>query len=793
MSDPPDRPRWQVLLSVFLVSFAVLAFEVSLTRVFSVLFTYHFVFLAVSGAICGLGLGGFGWHLLSRTRREPLDAGWPALAFALLMPGSIVALFGAANLLAANPWACLVILIPFSCAGAFLAEVFRQQASDSGRLYQADLAGAAIAAVTIVPLISIAGALYLVFCLGGLAALAAALWGATNRRRFLLTISVACGIALFASWPLSQGSGALQLRPLTAPARDIEKDMVRDLSDPKRAVLIDTEWTAYARTDFIRYELPDEGAYDLQLFTDGGTPSTMIPFKGDLDQVKYLRADLPFLAFDLSPRDTMLSIGPGGGMDLLWGKLAGFERIDGVEINESVARLMDRYRKVNGDLYHEPGIHITAEDGRSFVRRSTRKYDLISSSLTQTATTSTVGLSLVESYIHTVQAFDDYYQHLTPEGRYALVTQRQPLLMRAALTAIEVMEKRGVAPAEACRHLLAVGVPNAEELPSPYRYLLVWNKSPFKPQDLTPIRRAIESGAAEAIFLPGSQGQSLLHQIANGETTPARVLQTPFTEGDTTVNIRPATDDRPFFLDLTPGVPSVLVWFLIISLMGSLLYSGALLARSGERRRDTQGWLLYFSALGVGFMLVEIPLIQKLILLLGRPTLSLTATLFYLLIGASIGSRISQAWPLERMASRVAAASAAICALILIHTMALGWALRVLLPLSLSFRLLALGILIFPVGLVLGIPFPSGLRLMSVRRQVEVPWMWGVNGMMSVTGSVLAVIIAKLVGFNGCLLAAAALYAGIGLFARSACALPEPAPVEPRGARRARPRKRTRK
>ena len=763
MSADPARPPWPVYASVFLISFAVLAFEVALTRIFSVLFSYHFVFLAVSGAICGLGVGGFGWHMLGLwVRRESLNAGWAALGFALLMPASIVTLFGAASLLSLSPWASLIVLVPFACAGAFLAEAFRQRASDSGRLYQADLAGAAIAAVVVVPLIGFGGALYVVFALGAIAALAAVAWGLVQRHGVLLMASAVTSLLLFIAWPLSAGTGVLQLRPLLRPAEDIEKDLVRQLADTRTSLVVDTEWTAYARTDFIRYDLADEGIYDLQLYTDGGTSSTMVPFKGDLGQVVFLKADLPYLAFDLSPHGSLLSIGPGGGMDLLWGKLAGFGDIQGVEINDSVARLMDRYRRINGDLYHQPGISVAIEDGRSFVRRTNRQYDLISSSLTQTATTSTVGLSLVESYIHTQQAFEDYYRHLTPNGRYAIVTQRQPLLMRAALTAIAVMQANGISATEACGHLIAAAVPNAETLPSPYRYLLIWKKSPVTAADLAPFLRAARMGTVTPIYLPGVPSDSMLADIARGEMKLAQALSVLVTEDGFPVSIRPVTDDRPFFLDLTPGVPGMLLWFVVVSFGAAAVYSAALLARRGRTREKPHGWVLYFGALGVGFMLVEIPLIQKLILLLGRPILSLTAILFYLLIGASVGSRISQSWPLDGLHRRVGVTGLVICTLALLYSAALGSVVNAALPLPLFAKLILLGLLALPVGLALGIPFPSGLRLMSRDWQAEIPWMWGVNGLMSVVGSGLAVATAKLVGFNACLLTAAAIYAAVG-------------------------------
>ena len=174
MSRPPSSRDWAVLASVFLVSFAVLAFEVSLTRVFSVLFNYHYVFVAVSGAVCGLGLGGFAWHLLSRGGRQR-EVGFAGLGFALAMPASIALLFGGSGLVGRHLWAAIIPLLPFTFAGAFLAEVFRSRASECGRLYHADLFGASLAAVLIVPLISFTGALHLVFLLGAVAAVATTL------------------------------------------------------------------------------------------------------------------------------------------------------------------------------------------------------------------------------------------------------------------------------------------------------------------------------------------------------------------------------------------------------------------------------------------------------------------------------------------------------------------------------------------------------------------------------------------------------------------------------------------
>ncbi len=762
------RPRsWSIWISVFCVSFSVLAFEIGLARVFAVLFNYHYAFLIVSGAVCGLGLGGLCWHVLAgRGAWDRLEAGWAALAFAVLMPFSVVLLFGAPSLLSTHLWTAFAPLLPFAFAGAYLAEVFRQQAAQGGRLYQADLAGAGLAPLLVVPLIGATGALNLVFVLGGVAALGAAYWALSRRNGALLTASLLCLLVVPACWPLSVRADFLRVRPLAKPTPGMTKLLLSGTSYPGRTVsVLDSEWSAYARTDFVRSDAPDQGFYTLEVFTDADTPSIMMPFWGDLRQAAQIRW-LPYLAFDFPPNERLLSIGPGAGLDFVWGALAGFESMDGVEVNASTVRMVDRYGSINGGLYQRAGVRVTVEDGRSFVRRSRDEYDLIMCSLTQTATTGNLGHALVESYIHTRQAFVDYFEHLTPHGRYAIVTQSKAVLLRAALTAIEVMRGRGVEPPQACLHLMAFALPDAENVDSPYRYLLIWKRSPLSEQDMAAPRQAVAAGLAEPLFLPGAGGHPLLAGLAGGQATLEDILSSDIVEDGMPLDLRPATDDRPFFLALHPGVPRLLQWLLAGSVGLALLFSLLLFRTSHRGQRPVRGWVVYFAALGVGFMLVEIPLIQKFILLLGHPTLSLASVLFCLLVAASLGSRLSQGWPLARLPRLVLLAAGFTAVVSVLYALVLSSVLDLVLPWPLSARFIVLGLLVFPLGLAMGVPFPSGLRLMSVKRQREIPWMWGVNGLMSVAGGTLAVVGAKLVGFNACLLAAALIYAALALSLR---------------------------
>jgi ankyrin repeat protein len=282
----------------------------------------------------------------------------------------------------------------------------------------------------------------------------------------------------------------------------------------------------------------------------------------------------------------------------------------------------------------------------------------------------------------------------------------------------------------------------------------------------------------------------VLDQVADGRARPEDIFSSDISDDAGPVNLRPVTDDRPFFFALYPGVPSMLRWLLVGSIGLALLFSLILLRTSYRGERPVRGWAVYFAALGVGFMLVEIPLIQKSILLLGHPTLSLTAVVFSLLAAASLGSRMTQSWPLARLPRLVFLAGVFIGIVGVLYALALSSVLDLILPWPLWARLIVLGLLVFPLGLAMGIPFPSGLRLMSVRRQGEVPWMWGVNGLMSVAGGVLAIVGGKLIGFNACLILAALIYAALALSLRGLgiAEAEEGAPTPPRNpARKARP------
>ena len=507
--DKPLGPGTALLVSVFLVSLCVLAFEITLTRLFSVLLRYHYVFLVISIAICGLGVGGLihhqllaGWSAFRRSKQ--VLPGWYAVAFSLLLSLSILLLLRspASEQLSSHLW---IIILPFLCftaAGMYLAEIFRSYGQQGGKIYFADLLGASLAAVAAIGLLHWAGAINTPFLLAMVAGVAAFIWWGQARNLPLLVGAIIVLLLGASLYGINRSGDRIRVPVQPQANPNLIKPLFRELADPsEHARIIDTQWSAFARTDLVEYGAGPPETRARFIFTDGETPSAMLPFSGDLRQLASVKNDLTYFPFRFGPVDSIFSLGPGGGLDILMGLLAGSRKITGVEINASTIKLMDKYSRYNGNIYHYPQVHIYLDDGRSFIRRSLEKYDLIIAALTQTATTGSAGVALVESYIHTLQAFADYRSHLRPQGRLALIVQEHPLLVRGLVTALTVMESQGLSQVDATHHLFAIGVKETEFAYTPYRYLLIWRKSAFTPQVSEEMWRAADRLGFRPFFI----------------------------------------------------------------------------------------------------------------------------------------------------------------------------------------------------------------------------------------------------------------------------------------------------
>ncbi len=772
------------MATVFLLSFCGLSVEIALTRVFAVVLRYHFAFLAIAIALCGLGLGGYFAHWLRGRATQLL----PWLPLAMAITTLFATWFLARILLPYFPtafWlAGLVALLPFLCLGATFALLFDRYSERSGGLYAADLAGAALAAGGVLVLLNLVGGLNALLFLAGMVGLTLLLLSGTPVSLRVVGALVAVGGIAFAI--ANRDYRLFDLAPVRDTRPEIVKPMLAELATGRSRILA-TLWDAFARTDVVQ----DEGVEDLlHLYTDGEVPALMVRLpKGDLKEGLWLMNTLmgvPYalLTFPKEPKgerrplNAVLALGSGGGVDVICSLIAGAKRVDAVDVNPAMKVFAERFREFNGGIYEKPGVRFYISEARAFVKQTRRRYDLVIMALTQTATMGKAGLALVESYVHTKEACQDYWRVLSERGIIALITQEPSLAIRWWLTGLEVVqEMTGKTHQEAALHLAWWELPRELWGTTPYRQLVLIARQPFQKQDAFLLQAVTERWQVVPVFVPFvGVTEEPLQSLAQGEADSDDVVSEILWRYQ--VNVRPVTDDSPFFVDLSPVVPPVLLQFVFFALaLVGLFGSFAWLAerRTAPTRKAPVFWLTtaYVALLGVGFMLVEIGLMQRTMLLLGSPTHTVALFVSALLLGGALGSFWTQQKATNQLGQWGTQASLIVAALTALLGLTIAPLVNALHLLPLSLRLLLLFGLGFVLGVPMGMPFPSMMRLAPVMGVVSVAYLWGVNGVMSVVGSVSAVLLGKLFGYSKAIIVGAGCYLLAAIVLRR-CSLASP-------------------
>lgn len=736
-----------LVVALFLVSATGLIFEITLTRLFSLYFHYHFAFLALSLTVLGLSVGAALGRFAAPS--DPESASGKDLLITLIALSVSFPL--AATVMARLPSAASVLpyavvaLIPFVLIGLFAALTFARFATQSGLLYAADLTGAALGVVSILGLLTLMDAFSVVILLGAMAGLAAVILACSSR----LYLPSALLTLLFGASLLgvNLASGWIGYSPehLTSAPRD--KTMVAVLQDPSQgAHIVYTANSPFARVDVV--ETRDSEAKFV--FTDGGAGSYMLRFDGDLEKVAHLRGSIEFIPFTLGSTERTLVIGAGAGKDVVLALLAGAEEITAVEVNPAMVRATRHFSEYNGEILDRPEVELVVGDARTFVERTLKKYDLIYLNLVYTQAAEPANQALVENYIFTRQAFRAYLDHLAPGGHLAIISHSALEGSRAAITALQVLADGGKSLPQALVHMALLMVPADD--PTQRTTVMVLGKEPLQDAEIRVLAARANRLGLQPLFLPD------MFELPFAPLLQGSTLE-EFLAGDPTYDLSPTDDDQPYFFKLDPGLPSPVRQALVIAaaLSAALLLLSLWSAGTAGGRWRWVGLVIYAALIGAGFMLVEIPLIQRLQLLLGYPTLSVATVLGTLLLASGLGSLVSQRWPEARLLRRVSLAALWVGAVALAYRAVLPPLVRWLLGTPLAWRVLATIGLTALVGIPLGIPFPSLLRLAARYRQ-RVALLWALNGAFSVLGSTLAVVVSMTWGFGWALAMGAGSY-----------------------------------
>lgn len=770
----------KVYAGLFLTSLATLMFELVLTRVWSVTMWYHFAFVAISIAMFGMTAGALAVYLLPgffRIERTPQLVAYAALLFSLTMVSGFltqlcIPLIGNKSLLglysAALTYA--VIAIPFCFSGICIALILSRYPAFAGRLYAADLAGAATGCVLLVWLLQLMDGPTAVVATAFLAAAGALLFAVEAREKRCARAAMASGVVLLAFTVFSTTLAANQHTLLRLPWIRGAAEQIPEYE----------KWNAFSRVTVSSANdsygpfgwglspalAPGFKPVERQLALDGFFATVLTGFSGNLADVSYLKSDVSNIAHHLRSGARVLVIGAGGGRDILAALAFRQKSIVAVEINDTIINLLKtRYADFTGHLDRDPRITLVNDEARSYIARQKRLFDVIQLSLIDTGTASASGaFALTENSLYTREAWKLFLRHLEPGGIISCTRwyfagcpgeiYRLTAVARSALNDSGVNDPRAHIAVVRC---VAAG---AQGSPDGVGTILVSNK-PLTGPDLDSLEKVAKELNFEIVLSPRTATDPNLVALASGAGIEKLATSLPS-------RISPSTDDCPFFFFLAkpenlfrtqgpnPGTgglniraPVILAQLVIVVTLLTLLCVLLPLITSGREVMVTRNWpvLTYFAAIGFGFMFFEISQLERLIIFLGHPTYGITVVLFTLLLASGAGSYLTT------FATRYLSKTALICMATLLCILALSAALAPLLLQSLAgattpFRIAIAACILAPPSLLMGTAFPLGVRFSAERCPHLIPWLWGINGASSVGASVYAIAIAIAFGIS---------------------------------------------
>ena len=785
-----EIPERTLLAGVGLTSFAALLLELALTRLFSVVLFYHFAFLAISIALLGLGAGGvfayLGKSWLAKVPTQKLASRLCMANAALIVAVLEIVLHVPVALdVSRQNFLRLTVLylaaaLPFLLTGLLFSVVFARETKRIPRLYGADLCGGALACLAIVPLLNWLGGPNAILVAGIALGIASMIWAesiSSRRNAGLLTLAL---VALTAA----NYSGRLI-------------DVVY-----AKGMFRDPAWVEFARWNALsRVEVDRQG--QAKAIVIDADASTYI-MNADLTQwhdtgwENALMAAPPALANVLRPHGDYAIIGPGGGVDVLRAVANGSASVTGIEINPIIATniMRGRYADYSQHLYDRPDVHIHVTDGRSYLRATPQRFDVVQMTLVDTwASTAAGAFALSENNLYTAEAFREIRWRFgilpqRPRRENCCADQRGEKVaagwagmirvnmtvgmiaitrwefrhpreaLRVVAVAMEALHRMGVV--NPARNFIVASLGSLDEDGIPV--VVLAKKTPFTSEEEDAVAAHCERySELDPLYLPTAAGQNAFSELIAGNDPHAFARSYAY-------NVSPVNDNAPFFFftlkadqilgdaSLRHGIDwkvnlgvLILLLVLIISAAAVLIFLVLPLALRGARLGHSSIPLLYFIAVGLAYILVEIAFIQRFVLFLGHPTYALTVVIFLLMLSSGAGSLFSRrCLPRSEM---VWIPLLIVVAMLLLYLFLLPTRLSAWVGLDFGYRLLISGALLIPLGFLMGMPFPTGLRALAAlsspdpssengEQENVVEWAWAMNAAASVLGSVLAMVIA---------------------------------------------------
>jgi spermidine synthase len=775
---------------------STLMIELSLIRAFDVLFYPNIAYMIITCAIFAFGLAGI-YSVLRPLKATELVR--PFLSNrALLFVIATLAIRPVTNLLPFDFYALkddfstqilyflgiyLVLVLPFFLAGLVFTNLFATYAKSIQALYFWDLAGAAVGSIVLIPFLPAIGPGGILFCAAGLGLFASALF---SQRKGWSALAMLLGLAVMIL-PFARAEGYYDFK---------EHQDKRGVKTARESGMIEyTIWDPISKID-VMYDAENHGWFR-HIAYDGGTQSsTFYEFDGDF---QYLRDHIAeeigtqfwqrgVLASHYLKQDTdqnVLVIGSAGGQEIKAALTYGARHVDGVELVGAVIELgKTKYSQYIGNLFNNPKVNVQVGEGRSFLRASQKKYDIIQIFSNHTSSSIASGTGAMSTtYLQTADAYQEYFAHLTENGILHINHHYYPKMITTAALAWSQSGKTNFQ-----QHVAVFEREGEDTLPTFLIKMQPWTAEELDrlkelfyadfPSDPNVYRLVEDPLHPENNFLSG--------EFYTGQLTPELANQVDF-------RIEPSTDNRPYFnflrknfapVEINPThfmsesmagplnnyinlnsmsipldvAPLVSIGMISLFLAGAFILLPLRFSEVGKSKWPSKSVsLLYFSCLGAGFIIIEFVFIQIFMKLIGSPLYTSSIVIFMLLFSAGIGSFATSRLSITP-ANRWQLPFLGILATVLLLLLIYPFVFTLFLASSLFIRILVACLLIFPLGFFLGMPFPLGILTLENLPRGAVAWAWGMNGLFTVIGALAGVFLSITWGFQVTLLIASLQY-----------------------------------
>lgn len=780
-------------LTIFFVATSVLMFEVAMTRIFSVMLWYHFAYIVIS--LCLLGLGASGTFLsVVKINGEGKTQSKIPVIFSILYPLLMIFCFMIASRLRIYPLMMLkdkshiftllviytLMILPFFCSGVILGYIFMRNSSQIGKLYFFDLVGAGLGALFVAIAINKISAPAAIMVAAFIASLGAFAFNSFNGNIFrfkkiiLLPIFCFLTIMVFIKW-----DWYIFVDP--------SKELYWSQQNPD--VIEYSKWTTIARVDVVW-----EGSYNPTfggdvapkyfntsyrshfIAQDGVAPTLLFKIDKPLNEMfPFLQATTQSGAYRLNKNPKVCIVGVGGGMDILVALGNDSREITAVEINPAMVHLCrERYAEKTNNIFNDPKIKWIVNEGRHFLASTNEKFDIIQMSGVDTfAALASGAYVLSENYLYTTDAIKDVYDRLSDNGIYTVSRwffdpPRETL--RLAIICHQALKELGIDNPE--KHLFV--------LHGPKWATILMKKSQWTSDEITVLNQFCLDNEFGIFYDPNASSKENYFEKffrTDDEGKKDFIKNYRF-------DVSPISDNKPFFFQYyrwgeilgieKKELKDILGYFitqtpqafqtLAISLIQLVVLSFFLiiypLLKNKDSWKDVKGKggiILYFAALGLGFIVIEIILIQCFIVYLGTPMYSLSMILTGLLIFSGLGSSLTSFFN-NKYKTNLGIVIILLCVLVIIFSIIAKPLIHSTLKQGMFLKAIITLFMIAPLGFLMGMPFPLGIKILGEKNERLIPWAWGINGCFSVISTMLSILLSSLFGFQVVFILAAGIY-----------------------------------